>query len=594
MPKISIIVPVYNVEIYLERCLNSLIKQTLKDIEIIIVNDGSTDKSLEICNIFAQKDDRIKIINQKNGGLAIARNTGLEYVSGDYIGFIDSDDWVDLDFYEKLYKTAIKYGSDIAFADFIRKGKNKHKVRMGIKDTKVAVDINDKINACKNLTLGCVWNKIYRKSLIFDNQLRFPKGRFYEDGTFSIQAIYYANKVVSVPNTYYYYFVNPTSIVKSAKTQKKIDDKLICRLEILKFLEDKNIDLNENEFLTAVYKIQVFFLTLWVVKENLKLKKYYLFGSIPLITVYKNKNRLLGRILFIKFSIRSKQLSNKKIIELNKNYENGQNQTPFVLNSQETLEKLINSKKSICRFGDGEFDIIWGENINYQNFNKVLANRLKEILNSNSQNIFIAIPNIFSNLNVYTKEKQTFWRKFVVYNRDKIYKILNFSQTYYDSLVTRVYMYTKLPAKEIFNKFQQIWQDKNVVFVEGEGTRMEFNNDLFSNVKSVKRIICPAKNAFSKYNAILKCCEEFPKDYLFILALGPTATVLAFDLSQKGYRALDLGHLDVEYEWFLMKAKKKIPIKDKYVNETKTGKKITQIFNEEYTKEIYRNLNDEE
>ena len=121
MAKISVVVPVYNVEAYLERCLDSLINQTLSDIEIICVNDGSTDSSPEKLEEFAKKDSRIKIINQENGGLSAARNTGIEAATGEYIGFVDSDDYVDLDFYEKLYNAATSHNADISCTSIIRK-----------------------------------------------------------------------------------------------------------------------------------------------------------------------------------------------------------------------------------------------------------------------------------------------------------------------------------------------------------------------------------------------------------------------------------------------------------------------------------------
>lgn len=137
---------------------------------------------------------------------------------------------------------------------------------------------------------------------------------------------------------------------------------------------------------------------------------------------------------------------------------------------------------------------------------------------------------------------------------------------------------------------KRIWNNKDVVFVEGEGTRSGYGNDLFSNTASIKRIVCPAVNAFDKYDEILNTCLEFDKNKLFIIALEPTATVLAYDLAKQGYRALDLGHLDIEYEWFLRGTKKKIPIKDKYVNETKRGKVITKIKDENYLLQIYKKI----
>lgn len=143
-----------------------------------------------------------------------------------------------------------------------------------------------------------------------------------------------------------------------------------------------------------------------------------------------------------------------------------------------------------------------------------------------------------------------------------------------------------LNHEECFDKLKTIWQDKDVVFVEGEGSRLGYKNDLFSRTKSIKRIICPAKDAFEKYDEILEECKKISKDKLFIIALGPTATVLAYDLTDLGYRALDLGHIDIEYEWFLRNTKEKTAIKDKYVNEVKGGRVVTSIKDQKYLSEI--------
>ena len=119
-PIISIIVPVYNVESYLERCINSILNQTFKNFELILVDDGSTDKSGEICDSFAGYDKRIRVIHKKNGGLSSARNVGLDVSIGKYIGFVDSDDWIDEFMYEKLYRNMIKTKSDIVICNFSR------------------------------------------------------------------------------------------------------------------------------------------------------------------------------------------------------------------------------------------------------------------------------------------------------------------------------------------------------------------------------------------------------------------------------------------------------------------------------------------
>ena len=125
--KVSVIVPTYNDELYLPRCLFSLVRQTLKDIEIIVVNDGSTDDTACILDLFAKYDKRFKIVNQPNLKQGVARNKGMENALGEYIGYVDSDDWIDLDYFEKLYNSAKKYDADIALATNIRTGNGKTK-----------------------------------------------------------------------------------------------------------------------------------------------------------------------------------------------------------------------------------------------------------------------------------------------------------------------------------------------------------------------------------------------------------------------------------------------------------------------------------
>ena len=136
MTAVSVIVPVYNTEGFLQKCLDSLTNQTLEDIEIICVNDGSTDNSLKILEDNAIRDDRIKIINQKNKKQGAARNAGMKIATGEYIGFVDSDDWIDLDFYEKLYNAATRHNFDIALGTNIRVKKNVNKKRLNITEEK--------------------------------------------------------------------------------------------------------------------------------------------------------------------------------------------------------------------------------------------------------------------------------------------------------------------------------------------------------------------------------------------------------------------------------------------------------------------------
>lgn len=301
------------------------------------------------------------------------------------------------------------------------------------------------------------------------------------------------------------------------------------------------------------------------------------------------------KVLGIPFKIGMPKFSKSEIKKLNAKYESNSDDVliPKVENLQNTLNELIHTDKSICRYGDGEFNLILGDGISFQDYSTELANRLKEILNTNDNNIMVGIPDRFASLEEYDNIDTIFWRKYMVYNRDKINKILRFDKQYYDACVSRPYIAfkDKSHCKTYFEKFKKIYADKDIIFVEGEASRLGYKNDLFFGARSIKRIICPAKNAFNKYNEILETCKKFASENtIFILALGPTATVLAFDLANAGYRALDLGHIDVEYEWYLMGAKKKVPIKNKYVNEAKHGRKITVIEDENYINEIIANL----
>ena len=145
MPKVSVIVPVFNVEKYVGQCLESLINQTLKNIEIIIVNDGSTDKSLSICEEYARKDNRISVYTKENGGLSSARNYGLQFVSSPYVGFVDSDDWVSENFYEVLYNSITVNDCDISATSAIRKHRNSQKYRFNYKQEVVCETLLDKL-----------------------------------------------------------------------------------------------------------------------------------------------------------------------------------------------------------------------------------------------------------------------------------------------------------------------------------------------------------------------------------------------------------------------------------------------------------------
>ena len=280
MVKVSVVVPVYNVYKYLTRCLDALVNQTLSDIEIICVNDGSTDNSAEILKEFADKDKRIIVINQENAGLSVARNTGMAQAKGEYIGFVDSDDWVDLDFFEKLYNAAKNNDCDIAVADFVREHPNKKPKRLNITEEKIFETPEDKYMVCKTYREGCVWNKIYRNEFLKSINLQFVPGMYYEDRDFTARSLYYSKKLVTVPNTYYRYFVNPKSIVKKGINKVQNEHYILVRQQVLQFIKEHNIKVPDGLYKAEIYRFKLFNKTLFTIKESLYSKYLFLFGKI--------------------------------------------------------------------------------------------------------------------------------------------------------------------------------------------------------------------------------------------------------------------------------------------------------------------------
>lgn len=242
---------------------------------------------------------------------------------------------------------------------------------------------------------------------------------------------------------------------------------------------------------------------------------------------------------------------------------------PKVMSINSSINYIIKNERSVCRFGDGEFNLIVGQGNGFQDDNAELAIKLKEILKSDLVHCDVAIPGIFSKSNMNFKAKLT-WRCLIPSFYKGIYQLLNYEKDYVNSLVTRPYqdLKDKGMSKEIFTSFKLIWENKNILIVEGVGTNFGVGNDLIKNARKVKRILCPSTNAFKKYNEIKKSIEDnFESFDIVLIALGPTATVLTWELAKNNIHCIDIGHLDIEYEWYLLGAKNKIKVKYKNVNE---------------------------
>lgn len=279
MPKVSVIIPVFNTEKYLEKCLDSLICQSLEDIEIICVNDGSTDNSQVILEKYAQLDKRIKVLKQENKKQGAARNKGMEIATGEYIGYVDSDDWVDFDYFEELYIAAKKHNLDIALATNVRIGNGKTKKRLKIEKEQIVLNLQEKLDLCNQFKNECPTNKIYRRKFLIENNITWPEGVYCEDKLYTLKAIFWANGIVSVPDVNYYYFRRPNSTVKSNK-QSKID-KNKAKKEVIRFLKENNANIRDKEIWATKKEFKMLGIPFLTIKESLRTEKFCLFSCIP-------------------------------------------------------------------------------------------------------------------------------------------------------------------------------------------------------------------------------------------------------------------------------------------------------------------------
>lgn len=276
----------------------------------------------------------------------------------------------------------------------------------------------------------------------------------------------------------------------------------------------------------------------------------------------------------------------------------------WVYNAEDTLNYILDNGCSVSRFGDGEFNMVFryithntyevGES--FQRYDARLAKRLYEILQLEStHNHIICIPYWFrEHTDIYRPEARLFCERYMYLNHKLIARSIRSNQYYFNANITRFYLSykDKSGCKPYVARLKKIWDSRDICFIEGVYSRLGVGNDLFSNAKSIKRILCPATDAYSCYDEIVNCVQDkVSKETLLLIALGHTATVLAYDLSQMGYQAIDLGHVDVEYEWMLMGATTKVSINNKYVNEVgKENNHILGYVDEKYDSQIIANI----
>jgi glycosyltransferase family protein len=223
-----------------------------------------------------------------------------------------------------------------------------------------------------------------------------------------------------------------------------------------------------------------------------------------------------------------------------------------------------------------------------------LAERLKEVLASDLPNLLIGLPDCFGSLDCYVPYTRKFWRKYMSKKRQMTYSYLNMKSVYYNAFFNRYYLnfnkseehYQK--CVKYFTRLKEIWQNRDIILFESQEARLGVGNDLLDGAKSISRILfCPVKNAYNKYDQILSAFDEVNSDALILAALGPTATVLVYDLCKKGYQAVDFGHMSEEYECFL---RKETPMELKSMGHNIKMRHDTNPDDPEYKKQIIRKI----
>lgn len=261
---------------------------------------------------------------------------------------------------------------------------------------------------------------------------------------------------------------------------------------------------------------------------------------------------------------------------------------PVVLDVMTTLDHILSTGCSVARFGDGEMKFIKGGQTWFQGYDPGLAAQLKDILRGGQPNLAVCVPDIFGDMDTFSSEDRDYWRRHIARNRGVWYRFMDRSKPYYDAFISRCYMpYTdKSKAAEYFGKWKKIWSGRDILLVEGEKTRFGVGNDLLSRALSVRRILAPNTGAYSLHERLLEEVKKYDNHHLVLIALGPTATVMASELAALGYQAIDVGHLDIEYEWFRMGAEHKVPIENKFVNEAGAGANVGDLREESYLREV--------
>ena len=284
--------------------------------------------------------------------------------------------------------------------------------------------------------------------------------------------------------------------------------------------------------------------------------------------------------------------SPERMVEAIKNIISGtfKARTPAIMvkDIDQTLDYIIENQSSIIRFGDGEMDLMLGKSIPYQVYDENLVSQLKEIISLQSdEKLVIGLPNVFAERSNFTPAAEAFWKGHLEHHL-KDYVELARADWYGTTFVSRPYIdyVDKSQSFSQFEKLKQIWKNEDILIVEGVTSRSGVGNDLFDGANSIKRIICPSHNAYSRIEEIQEAVLQYVENRLILCMLGPTAKILSYNLFKKGYRVLDIGHIDSEYEWMKMGADTKVKFNHKHTAEHNFDQDIEFIEDETYNSQV--------
>lgn len=264
---------------------------------------------------------------------------------------------------------------------------------------------------------------------------------------------------------------------------------------------------------------------------------------------------------------------------------------PRVMSIEESIERIQKNRLSISRFGDGDVALMLGQDINFQIFDARLARKLENTIRSENPSLMVCIPDCFSaeGLNSLCDIDRIFWHNHLRNFSLQWLRRLNRKSVYGNTWLSRIYSmkWDKPKAYSIFLKLEKLWKDRDIILIEGAYSRLGVGNNCFASARSIRRILAPAKNSFERYDDILSTALSMGGEILFVLAMGPSATAMAAELTEAGRQALDMGHIDIEYEWMNADVKQKIPIRGKFSNEAfLTGISATEVYGELTNEEV--------